>query len=65
MFTNVTQSFAPRWSRLALVVTVVCCMAGTALVAYFAPNLVEYFASSSYPTWTGQTEFYPLPANVP
>jgi hypothetical protein len=65
MFTNVTPSFAPRRSGLVLVVAVVCCMAGAAIVAYFAPNLVEYFASSSDPTWTGQTEFYPLPANVP
>jgi hypothetical protein len=47
MFTTVTQKFTQRLLPLALVFTVVGRWGGMALVACFAPNLVEYFASSS------------------
>jgi hypothetical protein len=53
MFT-VTQNFTQRLLPLTLVYTV---LGGMALVAYFAPNLVEYFTSSSGPS-TPETEFY-------
>ena len=56
MFT-VTQKFTQRLLPLALGFAVV---GGMALLAYFAPNLVEYFASSSGSS-TRQTEFYPAP----
>ena len=60
MFTTVTQRLTQQLLPLALVVTVVGGMSGMALVAFFAPNLVEYFVSSSgSATW--QTEFYPVP----
>jgi hypothetical protein len=59
MFT-VTQKFTQRLLPLALVYTVV---GGMGLVAYFAPNLVEYFASSSGPS-TSEMEFY-LPVRAP
>jgi hypothetical protein len=55
MFT-VTQKFTQRLLPLALVFTVLGGMGGMALVAYFAPNLVEYFASSSGSS-TPQMEF--------
>ena len=50
MFTTVIQIFAQRVLPLALGVTVVCGLSGMALVAYFAPDLVEYFVSSSRST---------------
>jgi hypothetical protein len=56
MFT-VTQKFTQRLLPLALVFTV---LGGMALVAYFAPNLVEYFASSSGSS-TPLMEFYLAP----
>ena len=56
MFT-VTQNFTQRLLPLTLVFTVLGGMGGMALVAYFAPNLVEYFTSSSGPS-TPETEFY-------
>jgi hypothetical protein len=62
MFTTVVQRFAQRLLPLALVVTVEGGMSGMALVAYFAPNLVEYFVSSSRST---ATEFDPVVPIVP
>jgi hypothetical protein len=59
MFTTVTQKFTQRLLPLALVFTVVGGWGGMALVACFAPNLVEYFASTSGSS--AQTEFYPAP----
>jgi hypothetical protein len=56
MFT-VTQNFTQRLLPLTLVFTVLGGMGGMALVAYFAPNLVEYFNSSSGPSMP-ETEFY-------
>ena len=58
MFTTIIQKFARRLRRQALAVTVAGGMGGMALVAYFAPNLVEYFVSSPRST---ATEFYPAP----
>jgi hypothetical protein len=56
MFT-VTQNFTQRLLPLTLVFTVLGGMGGMALVAYFAPNLVEHFTSSSGPS-PPETEFY-------
>jgi hypothetical protein len=64
MFTTVIQRFAQRLLPLTLVVTVVGGMGGTALVAYFAPDLVEYFVSSSGSIATWRT-FDPVPSIVP
>jgi hypothetical protein len=57
MFTTVTQKFTQRLLPLALVFTVVGFIGGMPLVAYFAPNIEEYFASSSGFS-TPETEFY-------
>jgi hypothetical protein len=54
MFTTVTQKFTQRLLPLALGFAVV---GGMALLAYFAPNLVEYFSSLGSST----PEFYPGP----
>jgi hypothetical protein len=61
MFTTVIQRFTQRLLPLALVVTAVGGMSRMALVAFFAPKLVEYFTSSSGSISTWQTEFYPVP----
>jgi hypothetical protein len=58
MFTTIIQKFAQRLRRQALAVTVAGGMGGMALVAYFAPNLMDYFVSSSGST---ATEVYPAP----
>ena len=57
MFTTVIQRFAQRLLPLALVVTVVGAMSGMALVACFAPDLVEYFVSRSGSIAPWRTEF--------
>jgi hypothetical protein len=59
MLTIVIKRFAQRLLSLALVISVV---GGMALVAYFAPNLVEYFVSGSGST---ATELDPVPPIVP
>jgi hypothetical protein len=59
MFT-VTQKFTQRFLPLALVFPVAGGMGGMVLVGYFAPTLVEYFASSSGPS-TPEPEFYLAP----
>lgn len=58
MFTTIIQKFAQRLRRQALAVTVAGGMGGMALVAYFAPNLVDYFVSGSAST---ATELDPAP----
>jgi hypothetical protein len=62
MFTTVIERFAQRLLPLALVVAVAGGMIGMVLVAYFAPNLVEYFVRSPRST---ATEFDPLVPIVP
>lgn len=54
MLTTAIQKFTKRLLPLA----VAAGMGGTALAAYFAPNLVDYFVSSSGST---ATEFDPGP----
>ena len=62
MFTTVIQRFAHRLLSLALVVTFLGGVSGMTLVAYFAPDLVEYFVSSSRST---AAEFDPVVPIVP
>jgi hypothetical protein len=57
MFSTVIQRFARRLSPLALAITFVGGISGMALVACFAPDLVEYFAASSVSIAPGRTEF--------
>ena len=57
MFSTVIQKFAQRLSPPALVITFVGGMSGMALVACFAPDLVEYFAASSVSIAPWRTEF--------
>jgi hypothetical protein len=55
MFTTIIQKFAQRLRRQALAVTVAGGMGGMALVAYFAPNLMDYFVYPApfvpWPRW--------------
>jgi hypothetical protein len=62
MFSTVIQRFAQRLSPLALVITFVGGMSGMALVACFAPDLVEYFGASSVSIAPWRTEFDPPPS---
>jgi hypothetical protein len=62
MFTIVIQRFVQRLSALALVVAFAGGMSVAALVAYFAPDLVEYFVRSPRST---AAEFDPVVPIVP
>jgi hypothetical protein len=57
MFSTVIQRFARPLSPLALAITFVGRISGMALVAGFAPDLVEYFAASSVSIAPWRTEF--------
>jgi hypothetical protein len=64
MFTTIILRSAQRLLAVTLVVTVAGGMGGMALVAYFARDLVAYFASSSGSIVTPQTEFGPAPLDA-
>jgi hypothetical protein len=55
---NVSHKFAQRRAPVALVVAVTG-MIGMALVAYFASDLVEFFATAS--ASSAMPDFYPTP----
>jgi hypothetical protein len=60
---NVSHKFTQRRAPVALVVAIMGII-GMALVAYFASELVEFFATASASA-TQQTDFYPTPARAP